>query len=77
VTNGISRAIDDVCAAFSAPKDVVVMETPTYYHAAKIFLDHHLEVVTNNNNYNKPAYAGTNDCFTHVRVLLVLQAPRH
>jgi hypothetical protein len=25
----------------------------------------------------KHAYAGTNDCCTHLRVLLVLQAPRH
>jgi hypothetical protein len=31
----------------------------------------------NNNNNNKHAYAGTNDCFTHIRVLLVLQALRH
>ena len=31
----------------------------------------------NNNNNNKHAYAGTNDCSTHLRVLLVLQAPRH
>jgi hypothetical protein len=28
-------------------------------------------------NNNKHAYAGTNDCFTHLRVLLVLQAPWH
>jgi hypothetical protein len=27
------------------------------------------------NNNNKHAYAGTNDCFAHLRVLLVLQAP--
>ena len=25
----------------------------------------------------KHAYAGTSDCFTHLRALLVLQAPRH
>jgi hypothetical protein len=31
----------------------------------------------NNNNNNKHAYAGTSDCFTHLRALLVLQAPRH
>jgi hypothetical protein len=30
-----------------------------------------------NNNKNKHAYAGTSDCFTHLRALLVLQAPRH
>jgi hypothetical protein len=28
-------------------------------------------------NNNKHAYAGTNDCFPHIRVLLVLQTPRH
>jgi hypothetical protein len=28
-------------------------------------------------NNNKLAYAGTNDCFIRLRVLLVLQAPRH
>jgi hypothetical protein len=28
-------------------------------------------------NNNKHAYAGVNDCFTHLRVLLVLQTPRH
>jgi hypothetical protein len=27
-------------------------------------------------NINKRAYAGTSDCFTHLRALLVLQAPR-
>jgi hypothetical protein len=26
---------------------------------------------------NKRAYAGVNDCFTHLRALLVLQPPRH
>jgi hypothetical protein len=31
----------------------------------------------NDNNNNKHAHAGTNDCFTYLRVLLVLQAPRH
>jgi hypothetical protein len=29
-----------------------------------------------NKHNNKHAYAGTDDCFTHPRVLLVLQAPR-
>jgi hypothetical protein len=33
--------------------------------------------IPNNNNNNKHAYAGTNDCFTHLRALLVLHAPRH
>jgi hypothetical protein len=33
--------------------------------------------LNNNNNDNKHAYAGTNDHFTHLRVLLVLQVPRH
>ena len=32
---------------------------------------------THNNNNNKHAYAGTDGCFTHLRALLVLQAPRH
>jgi hypothetical protein len=31
----------------------------------------------NNSNNNKHVYAGTSDCFTHLRALLVLQAPRH
>jgi hypothetical protein len=36
-----------------------------------------LPLYCNNNNKHEPAYAGTGDCFTHLRVLLVLQAPRH
>jgi dihydroorotate dehydrogenase len=35
-----------------------------------------LEVREENNN-NKHAYAGTSNCFTHLRALLVLQAPWH
>jgi hypothetical protein len=31
----------------------------------------------NKTHNNKHAYAGTNDCFTHLRALLVLRAPRH
>jgi hypothetical protein len=31
----------------------------------------------NGNNNNKHAYAGTDYCCTHLRVLLVLQSPRH
>jgi hypothetical protein len=31
----------------------------------------------NNNNNNKHAYAGTNDRFPHLKLPLVLKAPRH
>jgi hypothetical protein len=31
----------------------------------------------NNNNYYEYAYAGTTDCFTHLGILVVLQAPTH
>jgi hypothetical protein len=43
-------------------------------YEVKWWFSHH-----NNNNSNTHAYAGTNECFTHLRlrVLLVLQAPRH
>jgi hypothetical protein len=43
---------------------------------AKFLLDAWWEQTLNNNN-DKHSYAGTNDCFTHLRVLLVLQVPRH
>jgi hypothetical protein len=37
----------------------------------------HFHCLGKNNHDNKRAYASTMDCFTHIRALLVLQAPRH
>ena len=38
---------------------------------------HNINNIDINIENNKHAYGGTNDCLTHLRVLLVVQAPRH
>jgi len=45
VTTGSSQALDYVCARFTRPGDVVVVEEPSYFLAFQIFRDHGLEIV--------------------------------
>jgi DNA-binding transcriptional MocR family regulator len=44
-TNGNSQALDLVCAVFTRPGDVVIVEEPTYFLALDILADHGLTVV--------------------------------
>ena len=44
VTNGVSHGIDLACAMLTEPGDDVVVELPTYFLAAQIFVDHGLGV---------------------------------
>ena len=44
VTCGVSHGIDMACAALTKPGDVVVVELPTYFLAADIFVDHGLRI---------------------------------
>ena len=43
-TNGVSHGLELCCATFTKPGDVVWIETPSYFLAHQVFLDHHLEV---------------------------------
>jgi 2-aminoadipate transaminase len=45
VTNGISNALDLVCAHFTRPGDTIFVEEPTYFLALRIFEDHELRIV--------------------------------
>lgn len=45
VTAGNSQALDFVCAQFSRPGDVVLVEEPSYFLAFRIFRDHGLKIV--------------------------------
>jgi 2-aminoadipate transaminase len=45
VTNGISNALDLICALFTRGGDTIFVEEPTYFLALRIFADHHLNVV--------------------------------
>ena len=44
-TNGNSQALDFVCSTFSNPGDTIFIEEPSYFLAAKIFRDNHLNIV--------------------------------
>lgn len=44
-TTGSSQALDYVCARFTQPGDVVVVEEPSYFLAFRIFQDHGLDIV--------------------------------
>jgi len=46
VTNGISNALDLICALFTRAGDTIFVEEPTYFLALRIFADHHLNVVS-------------------------------
>ena len=45
VTNGISNALDLICARFTCPGDTIFVEEPTYFLALRIFKDHDLRIV--------------------------------
>jgi 2-aminoadipate transaminase len=45
VTNGISNALDLICAHFTRPGDTIFVEAPTYFLALRIFVDHNLRIV--------------------------------
>jgi 2-aminoadipate transaminase len=45
VTNGISNALDMICAFFTHPGDTIFVEEPTYFLALRIFADHDLRIV--------------------------------
>lgn len=45
VTNGISNALDLICAHFTRPGDTIFVEEPTYFLALRIFEDHDLQMV--------------------------------
>lgn len=45
VTNGISNALDMICAFFTRPGDTIFVEEPSYFLALRIFADHDLRIV--------------------------------
>ncbi len=45
VTSGNSQALDFVCSTFSKPGDTIFVEEPSYFLAAKIFRDNHLNII--------------------------------
>jgi 2-aminoadipate transaminase len=46
VTNGISNALDMICAFFTHPGDTIFVEEPTYFLALRIFADHDLRIIS-------------------------------
>ncbi len=44
VTGGVSQALDMLCTALTHPGDVVLVESPVYHLALRIFRDHGLEL---------------------------------
>jgi 2-aminoadipate transaminase len=46
VTNGISNALDLICATFTRPGDTILVEEPSYFLALRIFADHDLRIVS-------------------------------
>jgi len=45
VTNGISNALDLICAHFTRPGDTIFVGEPSYFLALRIFADHDLRIV--------------------------------
>jgi DNA-binding transcriptional MocR family regulator len=45
VTNGVSNALDLICAHFTLPGDTILVEEPSYFLALRIFADHDLRIV--------------------------------
>lgn len=43
-TAGNSQGLDEVCTLFTAPGDIVFVESPTYHLALKTLRDHHLDL---------------------------------
>ena len=46
ISGGVSQALDLVCAMFTRPGDVILVEDPTYFLALDIFRNHGLRVVS-------------------------------
>ena len=46
ITGGTSQALDLLCTLLARPGDVVLVESPTYHLALRIFRDHGLEVIS-------------------------------
>ena len=46
VTNGISNALDFICARFTHPGDTIFVEEPSYFLALRIFADHDLNIIS-------------------------------
>lgn len=46
ITNGVSQALELICALFTQPGDTIVVEDPTYFLALRIFADHGLRVLS-------------------------------
>jgi len=45
ITGGVSQALDLLCTLLTQPGDVVLVESPTYYLALRVFRDHGVELV--------------------------------
>ena len=45
VTNGISNALDLICAHFTRPGDTIFVEEPSYFLALRIFEDHDMHII--------------------------------
>lgn len=45
VTAGISQGLDLICALFSQPGDIALVESPVYHLALKVLRDHRLELL--------------------------------
>ena len=45
VTGGVSQALDMLCTLLARPGEVVLVESPVYHLALRIFRDHALELV--------------------------------
>lgn len=46
ISNGVSQALDMICARMTEPGDTIVVEDPTYFLALRIFADHRLRVLS-------------------------------
>jgi DNA-binding transcriptional MocR family regulator len=45
ITGGVSQALDLLCTLLTRPGDAVLVESPTYHLALRIFRDHGLELI--------------------------------
>lgn len=46
ISNGVSQALELICALFTAPGDTIVVEEPTYFLALRIFADRGLRILS-------------------------------
>src|SRR5581483_337092 len=45
ITGGVSHGLDQVCALYAQPGDIVLVESPTYHLAVRILRDHPLQLI--------------------------------